>query len=274
MEILISVDIEGVAGVTERVQQSKGNPEYEFARRLMTGEANAAARGAFAAGADKVTIVDSHGSMCNMICEDLHPEARLISGKPRPFLMIEGVHEGCAGIVLIGWHARAGAFGQFAHTISSAAFRSIAMNGVGVGEATLFAGYAASLGVPFLATSGDNFYEAEIADQFPDTRFIRVKDAVGAYSANSLSPEKSRRLIEDGVKEAVSNIGRARPSSPIALPLNAIVELRSQHLADCATMISNIKREAAETVSFVSEDWASAIQTLAAISLMVPAAKP
>ena len=47
MKILISVDIEGVAGVYHPEQVRAGNPEYERARRLMAAEANAAIAGAF-----------------------------------------------------------------------------------------------------------------------------------------------------------------------------------------------------------------------------------
>ena len=42
MKILISTDIEGVAGVFHTEQTRAGNGEYERARRLMTDEANAA----------------------------------------------------------------------------------------------------------------------------------------------------------------------------------------------------------------------------------------
>lgn len=35
MRILISTDIEGVAGIYHRVQTTPGNPEYERARLLM-----------------------------------------------------------------------------------------------------------------------------------------------------------------------------------------------------------------------------------------------
>ena len=42
MKLLISTDIEGVAGVYSPEQTRMGNGEYERARRLMTQEANAA----------------------------------------------------------------------------------------------------------------------------------------------------------------------------------------------------------------------------------------
>ena len=45
MKILISVDIEGIAGVVHPDQTRPGNAEFERARRLMTAEANAASRG-------------------------------------------------------------------------------------------------------------------------------------------------------------------------------------------------------------------------------------
>src|SRR5690606_41829393 len=45
MKILISTDIEGVAGVFHAEQTRPGNGEYERARVWMTGEANAAIEG-------------------------------------------------------------------------------------------------------------------------------------------------------------------------------------------------------------------------------------
>jgi D-amino peptidase len=39
-----------------------GEPHYEEGRRLYTGEINAAVRGAFAAGASEVVVMDCHGT--------------------------------------------------------------------------------------------------------------------------------------------------------------------------------------------------------------------
>ncbi|MDQ4045577.1 MAG: M55 family metallopeptidase, partial [Chloroflexota bacterium] len=60
MRVFISVDIEGVAGVSSRDDGSRGNPEYERARRLMTEEASAAVRGVFnARSGAEVTVADA-----------------------------------------------------------------------------------------------------------------------------------------------------------------------------------------------------------------------
>ena len=130
MKIFLSMDIEGVAGVGEGLQGRRGNPEYETARRLMTQEANAAIRGAFAGGASEVLVADSHGPMRNLIAEDLDPRARLIQGKPRPLSMIEGVSGDHAGVLMIGYHAAAGNRGTLSHTISGLAFAGIELNGL------------------------------------------------------------------------------------------------------------------------------------------------
>ena len=106
MRILISVDIEGVAGVFHSEQTRAGNTEYERARRLMTEEANAAIRGAFAGGATTVLVNDSHGGFRNLLPDLLDPRAQVVLGKPRVLGMMGGLEQGCDGVFMVGYHAR------------------------------------------------------------------------------------------------------------------------------------------------------------------------
>ena len=73
MRILISTDIEGVAGVVHPEQTRAGNAEYERARRWMTREANAAICGAFDGGATEVRVNDSHGTYRNLLADETRP---------------------------------------------------------------------------------------------------------------------------------------------------------------------------------------------------------
>ena len=88
MRVYISVDMEGVAGVVHEDQTDPIDPrhaaEYNRMRRLMTAEANAAIEGALAAGAERVVVNDSHWLMMNLLAEELHPAAELLSGGPKP----------------------------------------------------------------------------------------------------------------------------------------------------------------------------------------------
>ena len=91
MRILISADIEGISGVMSPEQTSPGSGEYERARLLMTREVNAAVEGALEGGATEIWVADGHGQYNNILLEELHPGACLVSGKPRLFGMMCGL---------------------------------------------------------------------------------------------------------------------------------------------------------------------------------------
>ena len=90
MKVLISVDMEGVAGVVVGGHTDPSEKDYERFRKLMTAEANAAVEGALAGGAEQVVVNDSHGPMTNLLIEELNPAATLITGSPKPFGMMQG----------------------------------------------------------------------------------------------------------------------------------------------------------------------------------------
>src|SRR5437764_13156474 len=103
MKIYISVDMEGIAGAVVSAQMG-GTSDYERFRHIMTQEANAAVEGALAAGADSVVVNDSHGPMTNILIEEIHPEAELISGINKPLLQVAGIDEGYDGRFYVGYH--------------------------------------------------------------------------------------------------------------------------------------------------------------------------
>src|SRR3954452_14276205 len=119
MRVFISVDMEGVAGVATFDQIIRGGTGYPRAQELMTAEAEAAIRGAFAGGATEVLVNDSHGTMDNLLLDRLDPRARIIFGAPRPSCMVQGVTSDDAMAVFVGYHAAAGSEGVLAHTFSS-----------------------------------------------------------------------------------------------------------------------------------------------------------
>ena len=57
MDVLISVDMEGVAGIAARQQIHAGGQDYPMARALMIAEANAAVAGAFDGGGWDAEVV-------------------------------------------------------------------------------------------------------------------------------------------------------------------------------------------------------------------------
>ena len=75
MRVHVISDMEGVAGIVKWEQVSGGEPLFEEGRRLYTEEINAAVRGAKAAGATEIVVMDCHGAGKGWTFNSLVPEA-------------------------------------------------------------------------------------------------------------------------------------------------------------------------------------------------------
>jgi D-amino peptidase len=266
VKILISVDIEGVAGVYHPEQTRAGTGEYERARLLMAEEANAAIAGAFDAGAATVIVNDSHGNYRNMPPDRLDPRADVIQGKPRRLGMMAGLDEGVAAVVLIGCHARAHSRGILAHTINSFAFARVALNGRELGEAGLNGALAGEFGVPIAVASGDDVFVAETSADLTGTHFIETKRATGCNSGISLSPERARAAIRTGVAAAL----RAPLPPPFRIPGPIRVEIRTQApaLADLFCLWPTIERLTGNDIGFDADSVENAVRMINSLSAM------
>ena len=71
MKVYISVDLEGIGGISHPHPTDPSDARYPMAVELMVGEANAAIEGALAAGATGILVNDSHWSMYNLLPEAL-----------------------------------------------------------------------------------------------------------------------------------------------------------------------------------------------------------
>jgi D-amino peptidase len=268
MKIYISADIEGVAGVVNPQQGTMGNGEHERARRLMTQEVNAAIEGTFAGGASEVLVNDAHGDMRNLLPDELDPRAELISGKPKPLNMFEGLTPDHAGVICLGYHARARDAGVLAHTTNGFAFGRIRLNDAELGEAGLYGAYAGSLGIPVIMLSGDDRLKSETQPLFPDARYAAVKQAISQRAARSLSPERARDLIRCESEAAVRHAPSITPFT-IEGPYRLEVELNTPALCDLASIIPSATRLDVVTVAFAPESVEHAIRwvnTLSALS--------
>ncbi|RZL89686.1 MAG: aminopeptidase [Variovorax sp.] len=267
MKILISVDIEGVAGVFHSQQVRAGNPEYERARRLMTDEANAAIAGAFDGGASEVYVNDSHGDFRNMPPDLLDARAQVIQGKPRYLGMVSGVELDVAGVCMVGYHSRAQGLGILAHTINSFAFAGIEINGQPLGEAGLYGALAGEYGAPVLMASGDDVFIAENRPLFPRATFVQTKRATGQTSGVSLSPAQACAAIRAGVAQALA----AREGAPplvLQKPLAVTLHTQAPAMADLFCQWPEFERVAATELRFAAPSVEVAVRMLNCCSAM------
>ena len=267
MKILISVDIEGVAGVCHPQQTKSGNPEYERARRWMTAEANAAIDGAFAAGAAEVLVNDSHGDFRNLLPDELDPRTQAIQGKPRYLGMVAGVESGVDGVCMVGYHSRAQGSGILAHTINSFAFAGIAFDGEPMSEAGIYGALAGAYGAPVLMASGDDVFIAENRALFPGATFVQTKCATGQTSGVSLSPAASCRAIRAGVFEGIAARAGATPLVWKA-PLTVTLTTQTPALADLFCQWPTFERLTPVALRFDAPTVEAAVRMLNCCSAM------
>ncbi|MFF4416858.1 M55 family metallopeptidase [Streptosporangium sp. NPDC001559] len=246
MRVYVSIDMEGVAGIATMDQVVRGGHGYPAAQRLMTAEANAAIAGAFDAGAESVLVNDSHGTMDNLIHEDLDPRARLIFGSPKLDCMAEGISEEHDVALFLGYHAAAGEPGVLAHTYSSH-FTEVRLNGLVVSEAEVNALRAAAVGVPVGLVTGDDVICATIRDRLPGARTVEVKTAHGYFAADSLSPTVARERIRAAAAETVEKAGEL-PTIQVPDELHLEIDMPSAAAAEQGAMIPGMTRTGDRTV--------------------------
>ena len=267
MRILISADIEGISGVMSPEQTSPGSGEYERARLLMTREVNAAVEGALEGGAAEIWVADGHGQYNNILLEELHPSASLVSGKPRLFGMMGGLDCGpWDGLFLIGYHARAGAYGVLAHTINGSAFAEIRVNGVPVGEYYLNGLLAGEYDIPVRLISGDDRLAEEAASVYPHAEIVTVKRALGTRAAVHQPTGAVHEALRAAARKSLQNIS-CKPFK-LAGPFSVQVSTVRTYHADLFCMLHGTKRLSPTCLEFIAETPFAISRTLNCFSSM------
>jgi D-amino peptidase len=257
MRVYISADMEGVSGVVHFAQTSINEEakEYDRARQWMTAEVNAAIEGALAGGATGVVVNDAHGSMRNILLEELNPVAQLVTGSPKPLAMMQGIDEGFEVAFFIGYHAQAGsAYGTLNHTWSGRV-HSVALNGRPVGELGLNAALAGHFGIPVVLVTGDQTLVEEAHALLGDIETVAVKQAYGMRAARCLAPSRARDLIKDAATRGVQKRGAPFVVSP---PITLTIAFQQTIHADMAELVPGSRRMDSRTIEFAHEDMPSA----------------
>src|SRR5574341_1130376 len=214
MRIYVSVDMEGITGVAVGKQVTPAERDYERFRKLMTADANAAVEGALAGGATEVVVSDGHGPMTNILIEELHPAARLISGSTKTLGQLEGIDRGFDAAFFVGYHQReGGGDGIMNHTFLGRFVYEVRVNGEPVDEAAVNAGLAGAFNVPVALVTGDDLVCADAQRRFPGVVTAPVKEAFDRFVGLSLTPKKAQELIRERARQALEAVrgGKIKP---------------------------------------------------------------
>lgn len=266
MRIYISADMEGTAGVSswDQVDARSYTPDYFIYREIMTAEVCAAIAGARKGGAREFTINDSHGPMRNLLLDELPEDARVIFGNRKPFSMNEGLNSDFDGVFFTGYH---GAIGEpnatLCHTYTPSVVYDVRLNGVRCSEATLNAALAGHCGVPVLLITGDRATVETAQAQMPWITGVIVKESIGNYAVDSLSPQAAQDAIRAGAEQAVRAVKDARPFA-VKPPIVLEIDLTKIEQADWVALIPGFERTAPRTVRFTSDDYPTVFKAFVA----------
>ena len=253
-KVFISVDMEGVAGVVTGDQLGPQGFEYERFRRFMTDEAVAAVRAAKDAGAAEVVVADAHGNGESLLIEEFPKDVRIVRSWPRHGGMMAGLDSSFGAALFIGYHASTtNPNGVRAHTISSAHFTRVALNGVPVTEAEFNAAYAGMLGVPVVFASGDDAAIAEITARLGELGTVTTKKSLGFHSAETLTPAAACDAIYKGALASIQHRDGRHPyllKTPITLELS----FKNHQAAEILSYLRSVQRTDAHSIRFTGRD--------------------
>jgi D-amino peptidase len=257
MKILIAADMEGISGVVNWEQVTPGQPEYTRFRRLMTGDVNAAIKGAYEAGATELIVTDGHGGNCNLLLEELDPRARLNSGSPSPLAMVQGVDEpDVEAVLFVGYHARAGAQPAVLDHTWALSVTNLWLNGQLMGEIGLNGAVCGHFDAPVVMISGDQTATAEAVELLGNLEIAVVKQARGQQAADCLPPERAQQAIFQAAVQAVGRVKARQAPKPFRFdtPITVTVEFTQSVMADRAVVMPGAGRAGERQVQFVADD--------------------
>lgn len=254
MKIYISADIEGITGVCDWDETLKKASDYQEFRDQMTAEVVAACEGALEAGATEILVKDAHDTGRNLIATRLPKEARLVRGwSGHPFCMVQELDRSFSGLIMVGYHSRAGAdTSPLAHTMSTTV-AEITINGRQASEFLLHAYAAAYVGVPVVCVTGDGGLCREIRDFNPYIAVVPVKEGNG-NSTVSLHPGVAVEHTRNTVRAALQS-DTARCLVTLPDTLSVVIRYMNHTKAYRASFYPGARLREPGVVEFTSRDY-------------------
>lgn len=247
--------MEGISGIVDNTMTSRTQPDYEKGRNLMVEDVNAAIEGILSVSDAEIVVSDAHGGMNNLNPEDLHKEAVLVRGRPKPLGQMSGIDNSYDACVFVGYHSMKGTKnGILSHTFSGGNIESLHINGIEVGETAMNAGLAGYHGVPLVFVSGDLAVTREAKELNMEIETVAVKKAISRVAAKCIHPEKAREMIKKSVAKSINKSKSIKPHK-FNPPIEFRIRFTNAKKADAASFIPSAERIDGKTVRIKHDDY-------------------
>lgn len=275
MKLYISVDMEGLAGITNWKDETEDRERF---RNAMNEQVEWVLEGISKSKHNKeithIYIADSHGGGQNLSYDRLNDKDErvwLVSGSPRPQYMMPAMDDSFDMVFLVGYHAGAGeAASSMDHTYSGASVQNIYINGQLMNEGTINSAYAGIVHkVPVGLIIGDSGLERQMKGEgmMPWPEFVCTKQSLSRFSA----VYKPKKLLEEetiaAVKKALDENERPQLYT-LQAPYHCRMDLTNAAKCDQVQQMPGIHRTAGRTVEFESTSFTEIYDAIHGIATM------
>lgn len=275
MKLYISVDMEGLAGITNWKDETEDRERF---RNAMNEQVEWVLEGISKSKHNKeithIYIADSHGGGQNLSYDRLNDKDErvwLVSGSPRPQYMMPAMDDSFDMVFLVGYHAGAGeAASSMDHTYSGASVQNIYINGQLMNEGTINSAYAGIVHkVPVGLIIGDSGLERQMKGEgmMPWSEFVCTKQSLSRFSA----VYKPKKLLKEetiaAVKKALDENERPQLYT-LQAPYHCRMDLTNAAKCDQVQQMPGIHRTAGRTVEFESTSFTEIYDAIHGIATM------
>lgn len=275
MKLYISVDMEGLAGITNWKDETEDRERF---RNAMNEQVEWVLEGISKSKHNKeithIYIADSHGGGQNLSYDRINDKDErvwLVSGSPRPQYMMPAMDDSFDMVFLVGYHAGAGeAASSMDHTYSGASVQNIYINGQLMNEGTINSAYAGIVHkVPVGLIIGDSGLERQMKGDgmMPWPEFVCTKQSLSRFSA----VYKPKKLLKEetiaAVKKALDENERPQLYTMQA-PYHCRMDLTNAAKCDQVQQMPGIHRTAGRTVEFESTSFTEIYDAIHGIATM------
>lgn len=276
MKLYISVDMEGLAGITHWKDESE---ERERFRKAMNQQVEWVLEGIAASNRNKeithIMIADSHGGGENLsydLLSEKDGRVWLISGSPRPQYMMPAMDDSFDLVFLVGYHGGAGQpASSMDHTYSGAAVQNIFINGKLMNEATINAAYAGIVNkAPVGLVIGDSSLEKQLKEDgmMPWVEYVNTKQSLARFAAMYKPKHLVREETIAAVKKVLDSDYTKLPLYTFDAPYHCRIDLATSSKCDVVQQMPGIERTGGRTLELELSDYTKLFNAIQGIANM------
>ncbi|WGS64940.1 M55 family metallopeptidase [Marinitoga aeolica] len=270
MKIYISFDFEGLAGVTQWSDVTKGK---DFKQYYAMEQLKALLK---PLKEHDIVISDSHAMGDNILWEisKEFPNVELISGGIRKYYMMSGIDKSFDRMIFFGYHSGVGElYSTMDHTYSSSSIHNIWINGKYMNETLINAAFGGLFNVPLAMVIGDDKLKKQLNGYFNNLIYVSTKESIGRFSAKFKPMKKLLEEIENATQVMLNYKKEDFTIFTFEKPIEMIVEFSDTLRADMVESMPLVERIDGRKVKLVHDDYKVVFEGLLAMTYITMAAK-